>query len=97
MPTYITLFRWTRKGGENVKESPSRVEKTKQTAKTFGVEVREVFVTMGRYDTIFVVDAPDEESYAKFALFLVSKGNVHSETLRAFTEDEFRRFLASLP
>ena len=78
-------------------ESPSRVEATKAAAKDLGLEIREVYVTMGRYDTIFVVTAPDDASYARFMFSLLSKGNVQSETLRAFTEEEFREITASLP
>jgi uncharacterized protein with GYD domain len=71
--------------------------RAKEAAAALGVEIKAVYVTSGRYDTIFIVETPDEDSYAKFTFSLISKGNVHSETLRAFTEDEFRKIVAALP
>ena len=52
---------------------------------------------MGRYDIIIVLEAPDAETVAKWALNLGSKGNVSTETLRAFTEDEYRKIIGTLP
>ena len=93
MPTYITLFLWTRKGIEHFRESPSRLERAKEEIKTFGGEIKAFYMTLGSYDNVFIAEAPDDESYAKFMLSLASKGNVQSETLRAFTEDEFRKIV----
>jgi len=52
---------------------------------------------MGRYDTVFIVEAPDDETVAKAVMALASLGNVSTETLRAFTEDEYRKIVAALP
>jgi uncharacterized protein with GYD domain len=52
---------------------------------------------MGQYDFITIIDAPDDETAAKFALTTASEGNVRIETLRAFTEDEYGEIIASLP
>ena len=52
---------------------------------------------MGRYDAVVVSEAPDDETVAKLALSIGSQGNTRTETLRAFTEDEYRKMVAALP
>jgi len=51
----------------------------------------------GRYDMVIVSEAPNDDAIAKVALATGSKGSVRSETLRAFTEDEYRKIIAALP
>jgi uncharacterized protein with GYD domain len=96
MATYIMLFRFTEQGIKNIKESPARVEAAKLAVQDMGAEVKEFYLVMGQYDTVFVVEAPNGETIAKVALAIGSLGNVCSETLRAFTEDEYRRIIAAL-
>ncbi len=97
MVTYIILFRFTQQGIKNIKESPDRVAAAKQTFRVMGAEVKEFYLVMGKYDTVFVVEAPDDETIAKLTLAIGSLGNVRTETLRAFTEDEYRKIIADLP
>lgn len=97
MATYLMLFNFTRKGIENVKESPARVEELKQAFREAGAEIKEFYALLGRYDTAFIAEAPDDETIARLALAIGSKGNVRSETLRAFTIDEFRKMVAAIP
>lgn len=97
MATYLMLFRYSEKGIERVKESPQRVQDAKKTCAQLGAEVRDFYLLMGRYDTVFVLEAPDDETATKCALAVASRGNVHTETLRAFGEGEFRRLIGELP
>jgi len=97
MATYIILFRFTQQGIKNIKESPDRVDAAKQTFRAMGAEVKEFYSVMGKYDTVLVVEAPDDETIAKLTLAIGSLGNVRTETLRAFTEDEYRKIIADLP
>jgi len=97
MSTYVMLFQFTQKGIENVKESPARVDAVKQAFRDMGAEVKEFYLLMGRYDTLIIAEAPDDETIAKLALAIGSKGNVRSETLRAYKEDEYRRIIAAVP
>ena len=62
MPTYMTLVNWTQKGIENVKDSPDRLDGWKNVVKQSGCEVKSFFMTMGDYDLVTVVEAPDDES-----------------------------------
>jgi len=97
MAKFVVLFRFTEQGIRNIKESPDRVEAAKSTFRDAGAEVKEFYMVMGRYDTVFVVDAPDDESVARACLAEASKGNVSTETLRAFDEEEYRKIVSSLP
>jgi uncharacterized protein with GYD domain len=96
MATYVMMARWTDKGIENVKDSPARFEAFKKTAVALGGEVRELFVALGRYDTLSLVSAPDDETMAKISLSLCAQGNVHTETLRVFSEGEYKKLLSGL-
>jgi len=97
MPTFITLVNWTQKGIENVKESPARLDAVKEAFRAAGGEVKGFYLVMGRYDIVLVGEAPDAETVAKLALAIGSGGSVRSETLRAFTEEEYRKIIAALP
>ena len=97
MPTYISLINYTQKGAENIKESPNRLEAAKKAFQAMGAEVKEFYLVMGRCDIICVCEAPDDETIAKVALAIGSRGEVRTETLRAFTEDEYRKIISELP
>ena len=96
MATYITLLKYTEQGLKTIKESPSRLERAKQLLKSLGGEVKSFHLVQGRYDAIVISEAPNDEVVTKFAL-TGSLGNVRTETLRAFTEDEYRKIVSALP
>ena len=96
MPTYITLLNFTQQGLEKIKESPNRLEAARQTFQSMGAEVKDFYLVMGRYDAVVVSEAPDDETATKLAMATGSLGNVRTETLRAFTEDEYRKMIAEL-
>ena len=85
MVTYIVLAKFTDQGIRNAKESPKRAEAFKELAKTFGVTVKDIFWTQGRYDTVTIVEAPDESSAMSLSLSLGALGNIRTESLRAFS------------
>ena len=97
MPTYIILARWTQQGIENIKDSPSRLDAARQAFRAAGAELKASYLTMGQYDFVVVAEAPDDEAMTKLTLATASKGNVRTETLRAFTEEEYRKIIAALP
>jgi uncharacterized protein with GYD domain len=96
MPTYITLIKFTSQGIANIKEGPARLDAGKETLKTFGSELKAFYLTMGRYDAIALSEAVDDAAAAKVALAIGSAGNVTTETLRAFTEEEYREIVDAL-
>lgn len=97
MSTYILLTNYTQQGIENIKAGPGRLDSAKEAVKAMGGEIKGFYLTMGRYDLIAVVEAPDDESAARLVLALGSGGAIRTETLRAFTEDEYRQIIAALP
>ena len=97
MATYITLYRYTRQGIQNVKGSPQRVEEARKAMEKAGGKLKAVYLTMGQYDIVAVSEWSDEETAAAFLLGQGAQGNVTSESLRAFGEDEFKRIVAKLP
>lgn len=97
MASYLVLFRFTEKGLESIKESPFRVEKAKGVFKELGANVKQFYALLGAYDTMFVAEAPNDETIAKAAIAVASLGNVRTEVMRAFSEEEFRQIIAGLP
>ncbi|OAF00730.1 GYD family protein [Bradyrhizobium centrolobii] len=85
MVTYVVLGNFTDQGVRNVKDSPKRADAFKEMAKTFGVTVKEIVWTQGRYDVVTVLEAPDEAAAMSLSLSLSALGNVRTETLRAFS------------
>jgi len=96
MPNYIMLLRWTQQGVANVKDSPKRLDAGREAFKKLGVEIKDTYLTMGRYDLVCVIEGPNDETVARALLSLGSQGNVQTETLKAWTEDEFRKIVGSL-
>ncbi len=97
MPTYVALVRYTDNGIAKIKESPKRLDAFKDTLTKFGGSLKSFYLTMGHYDIVIVYEAPNDESAAKGALAVGSRGATRTETLRAFTEDEYRKIVADIP
>src|ERR1700692_1954733 len=85
MVIYVVLTNFTDQGIRNAKDSPKRADAFKQMAKTFGMTVKDIFWTQGRYDIVTVVEASDESSSMSLSLSLAALGNVRTESLRAFS------------
>jgi uncharacterized protein with GYD domain len=96
MPSYITLLKWTQQGIGNVKDSPSRLDAGRKLFKKSGVKIKDTYLTMGRYDLVCIIEAPDDETFAAAMLSLGSQGNVQTETLKAFSEADYRKIIGSL-
>jgi uncharacterized protein with GYD domain len=97
MPTFISLIRLTQQGIENIKESPARLEAAKKAFKAMGGDLRENYMVLGQYDMVVIGEAPDDETAAKLSLAIGSKGTIRTETMRAFTEEEYRKIIEALP
>ena len=97
MPTYISYCRWTPQGVQNIKESPSRLDAARKAFESFGMKLKDFYMTTGRFDLVIVHEAPDDATVAKAMLSVLSKGSIATETVRAFTEDEYRKIFKELP
>ena len=97
MPTYILLAKWTEEGIKSVKQSPQRLQAARQLVQATGGSIKDFYMVMGEYDFIVVAEAPNDEAYARVALAIAAGGTVRTTTLKAFSEEEYRRIVASLP
>jgi uncharacterized protein with GYD domain len=84
-------------GISTLKEGPNRLDASKEILNRYGSELKAFYLTIGRYDIVTISEAPDDHAAAKIALTIGNAGNVTTETLRAFTEDEYREIVAALP
>ena len=96
MPTYLMLVNFTDQGVRGVKEIPSRQDKSRETAKKFGVERKQVWMTFGPYDFVHLYEAPSDEAMAKFVMTLASFGNVRTTVMRAWDESEHLPLISQL-
>ena len=96
MSNYIMLVKWTEQGISNIKESPQRVDAFKKAVEAAGGKVTGFYLTMGRYDIVVIVDFPSDEAAATVILRTASRGEVRSETLKAFSEDQYREIMAKV-
>ncbi len=97
MPTYIILNQWTQQGLQTIKDAPARLDAAKKAARAMGGEIKAFYLVMGQYDFVVIAEAPNDEAVAKLLLAVGAQGNFRTETLKAFTEDEYRKIVASMP
>jgi len=96
MATYIVLINFTEQGIRNIKDSPKRAAAATELARGFGLEIRDIFWTLGAFDGAVLIEAPDDQTVTAWALKLGSLGNVRTQTLRAFRANEFENILAKI-
>ena len=96
MPKYISLVSFTQEGLRNVKDTRKRAKEFSDRARQQGVDIKETYWTVGRYDIIHLFEAPDDASAATISIALSSFGNVRSETMRAFNAKEIEKILGDV-
>lgn len=96
MPDYVLLFKYTTKGIEKFKDSPSRLASAKKLFESYHGKIKSSHLVLGRYDFVCIAEAPDDETLAKISLQISSMGNVKIETLRAFNEEQFSSLVKSI-
>lgn len=97
MVTYFLTETITREGMITVKEAPTRSDGIPKLAERFGVNIEEWFYTVGPFDFIMKVTAPDDESVAAFAMALRASGNVLAQSAKAYTPDAWKTIVARIP
>jgi uncharacterized protein with GYD domain len=93
MPTYVVLYRFTDQGRKSIKRTVNRAEEVRRENEAKGFKVIGHYWTQGRYDLVTVVEAPDEEAMMSGLFSIAEAGNVASETLRAFSDEDMQRLL----
>jgi uncharacterized protein with GYD domain len=89
MPTFVMLTNLTSEGVQTLKNNPTRVAEVNKEVEQLGVKVKEQWATLGQYDFITIVEAPDEKTMAKVSVELGSRGTMSSQTLAAIPAEEF--------
>jgi uncharacterized protein with GYD domain len=96
MANYVCLLQFTDQGIRNIKDTTKRAEAATAEAEKMGATITQAFWTMGAYDVILVLEAPDDETASAFAAKLGSLGNVKTQTMRAFGRQEIEKILAKI-
>ena len=97
MPKYVLLENWTDQGARNAKDTVKRARAARESFASMGVNAREWFFTLGQYDVVLTVDAPDDETLTRALLALAMHGNLRTTTLRGFSEKEMESIISELP
>ena len=96
MPTYVALMNWTDQGVRNVRDTVHRREQADALADKHGAKIEQVYWTVGPYDLVTILQAPDDESATAVLLELGTGGNLRTVTLRAYDRDEMSGILQRL-
>jgi uncharacterized protein with GYD domain len=96
MGMYVSLIKFTDQGIHNIKDTLKRHEAAMAEAEKMGMRIIEPFWTMGAYDVVVLLDAPDDETMTAFALKVSSMGSVKTHTMRAFRKEEMEGILAKI-
>jgi uncharacterized protein with GYD domain len=96
MATFVVLATFTEQGIRDVKETTRRADHFKEMAKKVGVTVKDMYWTLGRCDIVTILEAPDDATMTALSLSVASRGNVRTETLRAFSQPDMATVLGKV-
>ncbi len=96
MPTYVTLMNWTDQGIRTAKDSVQRRDQANALAEKHGARIEQVYWTVGPYDLVAIIEAPNDESATSMLLELGSAGNLRTTTLRAYGREEMSGIIQRL-
>ena len=93
MPTYVMLTNLTPEGVQTLKNNPGRVGEVNKKVEQLGVKVKDQWATLGQFDFITIVEAPDDTTMAKVSVELGSRGTMSSQTLAAMPAADLAKAL----
>jgi uncharacterized protein with GYD domain len=96
MATFVVLASFTGQGIKNVKQTIERADAFKHMASKVGVTVKDIYWTLGSHDVVAICEAKDDESATALALSVGSRGNIRSETLRAYSLSEMKNIIGKM-
>ncbi len=96
MPYYVALINWTDNGVKAAHDTVNRYQKAQSAFESLGVRFQQILWTMGQYDIVAIMEAPDQKAVTTALLRLAREGNVRSETLPAFDEQEMQGIVEQL-
>jgi uncharacterized protein with GYD domain len=93
MPTYVMLTNLTSEGVQTLKNNPNRVTEVNKEVEQLGVTVKDQYATLGQYDFVTIIEAPDDATMAKVSVELGSRGTMSSQTLAAMPAEDLAKAL----
>jgi uncharacterized protein with GYD domain len=96
MATFITTIKFTQQGIKGIDSTTKRAAAFKASAKKLGAKVTDIYWTLGEYDGLLILEAPDDETATTALLHLGAMGNVHTTTMRAFNAAEMDKILSNV-
>jgi uncharacterized protein with GYD domain len=97
MATFIISLNWTDQGIRNVKDAPKRTAVARELGKKMGVEIKQLYLTSGDADLLVIVETPNGDNIAKYAMAIGMAGNARTRTVRAWPEAEAMKMISELP
>ncbi len=88
MPTYVMLTNLTPDGVKTLKNNPKRVSEVNREVEQIGARVVAQYATLGQYDFVTIIEAPDDRTMAKVSVELGSRGTMKTQTMAALSSDE---------
>ncbi|HEV3478863.1 MAG TPA: GYD domain-containing protein [Gaiellaceae bacterium] len=95
MPTYILLSKLTAQGVQTLKSNPDRLREVNSDVEELGARVLHQWATLGPFDFVNVVEAPDNATIARVSVALGARGSANFQTLSALSIDEFLAAVSS--
>lgn len=96
MPIYVVLSNFTEQGRRDIQHTSDRLDRLAPVAQKLGVKVLANAITMGQYDVVTVMDAPDDATIGKVIGTVLSRGYVTTQTMRGFSIEEFRQVTSDI-
>lgn len=96
MATFVVLARFTQQGITDVRRTVERAEAFRQMASKTGVTVKDIYWTLGSHDVVAICEAADDDTATALSFSVASRGNISTETMRAFSFDEMKNILAKM-
>lgn len=93
MSTYIALVHFTDQGIRHINQTTLRAKGLVQAAAKLGIQIKDIYWTMGPFDAVFTADAPDDESMTALTVSMASIGNIRTQTMRAFSAQQMDQIL----
>ncbi|MGH6664410.1 MAG: GYD domain-containing protein [Pseudolabrys sp.] len=94
---FLMSVNFTEQGIRNIKDSPKRAQAAKELAKKCGCDMKEIYLTSGESDLMVMLETPNGDNVAKFALAVGSQGHVRTRTCRAWSLSEYTKIISELP
>jgi uncharacterized protein with GYD domain len=96
MPMYVVLSNFTETGRSDIQHTSERLNRLGPVADKLGVKVVANAITMGQYDVVTIMEAPDDATIARVIGTVLSRGFVTTQTMRGFTIEEFAQITSDI-